>query len=432
MARKAKVRPGGKWLPVLMGVIVSVFVVVLVTNLSIGDKKVDRVVPHLYAVDDEQFLRSVGVLLGPPVVGGNRASVLVNGDEIFPAMLDALRSARKTITFEMYIYWSGTIGKEFADVLSERARAGVKVHVLIDSVGSGKLDKSMVKEMEDAGVEVERYNPPRFYSIGRFNHRTHRKLLVVDGAIGFTGGVGIADQWTGAAQDPEHWRDTHFRIEGPVVAQMQGAFMDNWTEVTGRVLHGEDYFPAVKQMGAHRAQIFTSSPGGGSDSMQLMYLLSIAAARRSIELSAAYFVPDDVEVKTLVEAMKRGVKVRIIVPGRHIDSEVVRAASRSRWGELLEAGAQIHEYQPTMFHCKVMVVDGLWTSVGSTNFDSRSFAVNDEANLNIYDADFSRRQVRIFEEDLRRSRRVSLEEWRNRPWTEKLWENAMGLLGSQL
>jgi len=430
MARK--VRRGRKWPAVAMGIVATAIAVVLVLNLSIGDKKIDRVVPHVYGVEDELFLRTMGALLGPAVLAGNRATTLVNGDEIFPSMLEALRSARRTITFEMYIYWSGDIGKAFADVLSERARAGVKVHVLIDGVGSGKLDQSLIEEMERAGVEIMRYTSPRFYTIGRFNNRTHRKLVVVDGAIGFTGGVGIADQWTGAAQDPEHWRDTHFRIEGPVVAQMQGAFMDNWTEVTGRVLHGEAYFPPLKAVGTHRAQVFTSSPGGGSDSMQLMYLLSIAAARRSIELSASYFVPDNVEVETLVEAMKRGVKVRIIVPGPVTDSEIVRRASRSRWGDLLEAGAEIHEYQPTMFHCKVMVVDELWTSVGSTNFDNRSFAVNDEANLNIYDRDFARVQVGIFGEDLKRSRRVSLEEWRNRPYTEKLWEHAMGLFGSQL
>ena len=208
--------------------------------------------------------------------------------------------------------------------------------------------------------------------------------------------------------------------------------MDNWTEVTGRVMHGEDYFPPLEPVGPHRAQVFTSSPGGASDSMQLMYLLSIAAARNHIALSAAYFVPDDVEVKTFVAALKRGVAVRIIVPGPHIDAEVVRRASRARWGELLDAGAEIYEYQPTMFHCKVMVVDDVWTSVGSTNFDNRSFAVNDEANLNVYDREFALQQMRVFEEDLKRSRRVSLEEWRNRPWQEKLMEHASSLLGSQL
>jgi cardiolipin synthase len=371
------------------------------------------------------------VLLGPPLANGNRTTVLVNGDRIFPAMLDALRKARKTITLEMYIYWSGRIGKEFADVLSERARAGVKVHVMLDAVGSGKIDESFIKEMKTAGVEVERYNPPHFYTMGRLNNRTHRKLAVIDGAIGFTGGVGIADKWTGDAQDAEHWRDTHFQIEGPAVAQMQSAFIDNWTEVTGNVLHGEDYFPPLKPVGPQFAQIFTSSPGGASDSMQLMYLLSIAAAHKRIALSASYFVPGEVEVGTFVQALKRGVKVQIIVPGPIIDSDLVRRASRARWGELLEAGAEIYEYQPTMFHCKVMVVDDLWTSVGSTNFDNRSFAINDEANLNVYDTDFAKEQVRVFEDDLKRSRRITLEEWRNRPWYEKLWEHTTSLLGAQ-
>jgi len=430
MARKP--RRVKRWGVVLAVAAATALAAVLFVNLSLGDKKIDRVVPSLYAVEDAQFMRTMSVLLGPPLVNGNHTAVLVNGEQIFPAMLAALRAARKTITFEMYIYWSGRIGQEFADVLAERARAGVKVHVLLDGVGSGKIDERYIEQMKQAGVQLERYNPPRFYTIGRVNNRTHRKLLVIDGAIGFTGGVGIADQWTGNGQDPQHWRDTHFRIEGPAVAQMQSAFMDNWTEVTGDVLHGEDYFPPIKSVGPQLAQIFTSSPGGASDSMQLMYLLSIAAARRSIALSAAYFVPDNVEVKTFVEALRRGVKVRIIVPGPYIDTAIVRRASRARWGELLEAGAEIYEYQPTMFHCKVMVVDDVWTSVGSTNFDNRSFAANDEANLNIYDRDFAKLQVRIFEQDLGRSRRITLEEWRNRPWHEKLWEHTTTLLGSQL
>ncbi len=427
-----KARRGLGWTAIVAAVAATAFAVVLVLNLSLGDKQVDRVVESLYSVEDPQFTRVVGALLGPALVGGNRATALLNGDEIFPAMLEALRAAKKTITFEMYIYWMGETGKAFSDVLSERSRAGVKVHVLIDAVGSGKIDDTYIREMEEAGVEVRRYNPPRWYTIGRFNNRTHRKLVVVDGAVAFTGGVGIADQWTGNAQDPQHWRDTHFRIEGPVAAQMQAAFMDNWTQVTGKVLHGTDYFPPLAAVGAHRAQVFTSSPGGGAESMQLMYLLSIAAARQSIALSASYFVPDNVEVKTFVQAMKRGVKLRIILPGPHMDADIVRSASRARWGELLEAGAEIYEYQPTMFHCKVMVVDELWTSVGSTNFDNRSFAVNDEANLNVHDRDFAKLQVRIFEDDLKRSRRISLEEWRARPWSEKLWDHTMGLFGSQL
>jgi cardiolipin synthase len=424
MKRTAKV--------VLTTILITAVVVVVLLNLTLGDKPIDKDVHSLYATDSPQFARTMGAMLGPPLAAGNRAEVLLNGDQIFPSMLEAIGQARKTITFETFIYWSGEVGKKFADALSQRARQGVKVHVLLDWVGSQKMDQALLEEMEKAGVEVRRYHPVRWYTLARLNNRTHRKLMVVDGRIGFTGGVGIADVWSGDADDPEHWRDTHFRIEGPVVAQMQAAFLDNWMQVTGVVMHGEDYFPALEPRGDHYAQMFTSSPGGGSESMQLMYLIAIAAAKNSIHLSASYFVPDEVSSKMLVQAMKRGVKLQIILPGRLIDTTVVRRASRARWGPLLRAGAEIYEFQPTMFHCKVMVVDGLWTSVGSTNFDNRSFAVNDEANLNILDANFARRQIEIFQNDLERARRITLEEWESRPWHERLWERTLGLLGSQL
>jgi cardiolipin synthase len=415
---------------VLSAVVAAVALVgVIALNLSMGDAQVDRQVQHLYGVDEPQFLRAMGVLLGPPIVGGNRATELVNGDEIFPAMLEAIRTARRTITFETYVYWEGDVGRQFADALSERAQAGIRVHLLIDWVGSARMNQA---QMERAGVEIERYHPIHWYTLSRLNNRTHRKLLVVDGVVGFTGGVGIADEWSGDAQDPDHWRDTHFRVEGPVVAQMQSAFMDNWTEVSGRVLHGEDYFPATEPRGSESAQVFISSPGGGAESAQLMYLLAIAAAERSLELSMSYFVPDEVSIHTLVAAAKRGVKIRLILPGQHIDTQVVRRASRGRWGELLEAGVEIYEYQPTLFHCKVMIVDDLWTSVGSTNFDSRSFSLNDEANLNIYDREFALAQVGVFDADLEKSRRITLEEWAARPWTERIAEALSGLLGPQL
>jgi cardiolipin synthase len=406
--------------------------VLLIANLSLGDKVIDEDVPSLYPVADPQFLRSMNVLLGPPLVGGNRVQALVNGDRIFPDMLEAIRGARRSITFETYVWWSGSVGGEFTRALAERARAGVRVHVIFDAVGAGRIDAASVEEMKAAGVQVEKYNPVRWDSLARMNNRTHRKILVVDGRIGYTGGAGIADEWRGNAQDTNHWRDTHFRLEGPAVAQMQAAFMENWIEITGKVLHGEEYFPPLPMAGAHLAQVFIASPGGGGESMQLMYLLSIAAARGAVRLSASYFVPDDTEVRTLVAALRRGVKVQIIMPGHHIDSEIVRRASRASWGELLRAGAELYEYQPTMYHCKVMIVDDRWVSVGSTNFDTRSFSVNDEVNLNVYDRDFALAQVRIFEEDLKRSRRVSLEEWEKRPLAEKLWEHAMGLLSSQL
>ena len=410
----------------------TALLVVLVANLALGDKRIDQQVPVLYSVDDAQFRRTMGVILGPQMIAGNRVEALVNGDRIFPAMLAAIRGAKHTVTFETYVYYSGAIGAEFSRALAERAKAGVKVHVIFDAIGAGKMDDRFEKDMRAAGVEVEKYNPVRWYTLAQMNNRTHRKLLVVDGRVGFTGGVGIADEWAGDAQDPEHWRDTHFRIEGPVVAQLQAAFMENWIEITGRVLHGEAYFPPLAPAGKQTAQFFVSSPGGGGESMQLMYLLSIAAAAKSLRISASYFVPDEVEVRALADAARRGVRVQVIVPGPENDSEMVRRASRSSWGELLRAGVEIHEFQPTMYHCKVMIVDGQWVSVGSTNFDSRSFSVNDEANLNVLDAGFAREQERIFEQDLKHARRVSLEQWQGRPWHEKLWERTMALLGSQL
>lgn len=416
----------------LIVLVVTMIGTVIALNFMSGEKKIKEAIVKRYSIDDPQFLRSMGVLLGPPIVAGNRTQTLVNGDQIFPAMLAAVRSATKSITFETYIYWSGTIGKEFSDALSERARAGVKVHVLLDWAGTAKMDDAYLQAMKDAGVQIEKYHPLRWYNLSRMNNRTHRKLLIVDGKVGFTGGVGIADQWTGNAQDKEHWRDTHFRVEGPAVAQMQAAFMDNWIKTRGEVLHGDAYFPELFPIGEEAAQMFKSSPGEGAEGMRLMYLLSINAAQKSIQIANSYFVPDDLTIETLEEAMKRGVRVQIIVPGTKIDTEVVRKASRARWGKLLEAGAEISEYQPTMFHCKVMVVDELWTSVGSTNFDNRSFRLNDEANLNIYDREFALHQRAIFAEDLKKTKRITLAQWQNRPWQEKLLEHASALLRSQL
>jgi cardiolipin synthase len=415
-----------------IAIVATLALVILVLNLSSSEKKIKHQIEPLYAVGDPQFLRSMGSLLGPAVRGGNRVGTLLNGDRIFPAMLEAIRGAKKTIAFETYIYWSGEVGQQFADALSERARAGVKVHVLLDWVGSGKAKKEYLDEMRNAGVEVEKYHPLRWYNLSRINNRTHRKLLVVDGRIGFTGGVGIADKWSGNAQDPEHWRDSHFQLEGPAVAQMQAAFMDNWMKTQSKVLHGEDYFPELEPAGSSYAQVFKSSPREGSESVRLMYLLSIASARRRLLIANSYFVPDDLSVEAFVDARRRGVDVEIIVPGTKIDSEMTRKASRSRWGDLLSAGVEIYEYQPTMYHCKVMVVDDLWVSVGSTNFDNRSFRLNDEANLNVFDADFARRQSEVFENDKARSHRVTLEEWKHRPLSEKVVERLAGLLRSQL
>ena len=401
-------------------------------NFKAGEKQVDRPPARLYDTADPQFARAMGVLLGPPILEGNRLEVLLNGDQIFPSMLSAIRGARKTITFESYIYWSGTIGREFAKALSERSRAGVKVHVLLDWLGSSKLDPDQLAMMVDAGVSVRKFHEPVWYHLDRMNNRTHRKVLVVDGTVGFTGGVGIADVWSGNAQDPDHWRDTHFRAEGPVVAQMQAVFMDNWIKVTGEVLHGAEYFPPLERRGSGAAQMFSSSPEGGSESMHLMYLLAINAAAKSIHLSSAYFVPDELTREALIAAARRCVRVQIITPGKHMDAETVRKASRAQWGDLLQSGIEISEYQPTMYHCKVLVVDGLWISVGSTNFDNRSFALNDEANLNILDPAFASRQIAIFEQDRALSKPITFAQWQQRPFTEKVVEHTAALLSLQL
>ncbi len=431
------VRHRGTFKTVAWTFVLTLAATLLVLNLSSGEKKLDEQVKREYALHDAQYQRALGVMLGPPITEGNRFEALQNGDQIFPPMLAAIRGARQSITFETYIYWSGDIGRTFADALSERARAGVKVHVLLDWVGSVKVDADFVREMEAAGVQIRKFHKPSWYDIARMNNRTHRKLLVVDGRTGFTGGVGIAPAWTGHAQDAEHWRDSHYKVEGPVVAQMQAVFMDNWVKVSGDVLHGERYFPHIAPMppaggGEGRAQMFSSSPSGGSESMHLMYLLSIAAATKTIDLSSAYFVPDDLTVGALVAAMQRGVRLRIITPGPIIDSQTVRGASRAAWGPLLEAGAEISEYQPTMFHCKVFTVDGLLVSVGSTNFDNRSFRLNDEANLNVYDAAFAAAQTEQFEADLRQSKRLTFAQWKDRPLHEKALEHLSSLLSSQL
>lgn len=417
---------------VLATAAVTLLAVLLFQNLSSAEKKIDEKLPRLYETDDAEFRRSLSALLGPPLVEGNQVDTLLNGDQIFPAMLAAIRSAQKTVNFETYIYWSGSIGREFVDALTERARAGVKVHVLLDWVGSLKMDTALLNEMKAAGVACERFHEPRFAHWGRLNNRTHRKLLVVDGRTGFTGGVGIADHWRGQARDPGEWRDTHYRVTGPVVAQMQSVFLDNWMRATGEVLHGEAYFPALAPAGAYAAQMFSSSPSGGSESMHLMYLLAITAARRSIDLANSYFVPDELTIRTLIDAARRGVKVRILAPSGHIDSETVRKASRSSWGPMLEAGIEFAEYQPTMFHVKGLVVDGLFASVGSTNFDNRSFRLNDEANLNVMSTAFGREQQAVFEADWARARPITLKQWRDRPLTERLWEAAARLLRTQL
>ncbi|HUR83207.1 MAG TPA: cardiolipin synthase [Thermoanaerobaculia bacterium] len=377
---------------------------------------------HQFGVRDLAFLQTMHALTGTAMSEHNKVEVLKNGVRIFPSMLSAIRGAKRTINLEFYIYWDGAIGRQFAEALAERARAGVKVNVVLDAVGSAQMSENLTDFLIRNGVQVEWYHPLRWYTLSRVNHRTHRKLLVADGEVGFCGGVGIADDWLGDADSKNHWRETVVRIEGPVVTQMQFAFLDNWVKSRGELLTGLDYFPQVPPRGTCIAQVVKSSPSEGSSTAKLLYIISIVSAKKSIYINSAYFVPDRDTTRALEGAVRRGVDVRIIVPGEFTDVPIVRHAGRLLYGGMLRRGIRIFEYQPTMMHAKTMVVDGVWTTIGSSNFDERSFRLNDEVNVNIYDEGIAAQMEQMFFEDLARSEEVTRGRWLKRPWGERVKE----------
>ena len=422
-----------------MSVIAIVFTTLFVTaffiwigaNLATTEKRLLYRPRRLYTSGDADFRRALGILLGPPLVSGNRITSLVNGAQIYPAMLNAIRTAQTNITFETFVFRDG-IGAKFVQELSAAARRGVQVHMLLDWLGSRTMDSHLLAAARTAGCDLHLYHPPSWYHLGRLNNRTHRKVLVIDGKIGFTGGVGMGVEWESGLSGLPPWRETHFKAEGPVVAQMQAVFVDNWIKTTGRVLHGAEYFPRLPDAGDMDAQMFGSSPVGGSESMHLMVLLALTAAKTSIDIENAYFVPDKLTVEALCSAARRGVRVRIVVAGRYTDARIGRWAAHGLYGALLEAGIHIYEYQPTMMHCKVLVIDGVWSSVGSANFDDRSFRLNDEANLNAFSEDLAREQIALIDADIVQSRRMVLKKWRNRKFGRRVNERLALLLRSQL
>ncbi len=387
---------------------------------------------HQFGVRDLAFQQTMYALTGTPLIGGNRVDILKNGVGIFPPMLVAIRNAKKTINLEFYIYWDGEVGRLFAEALAERARAGVKVNVVLDAVGSAPMSRELIDFLERNGVHVEWYHPLRWYTISRFNHRTHRKTLIVDGEVGFSGGVGIADEWLGDADAKNHWRETVARVEGPVVTQMQFAFMDNWIKSRGELLTGLDYFPQLPPRGDCITQVVKSSPSEGSSAVKLLYIVSIVSARTSIYISNAYFVPDRDTIRALEGAVRRGVDVRVIVPGEVTDVPIVRQAARWQYDRLLRRGIRLFEYQPTMMHAKTMVVDGIWSTIGSSNFDDRSFRLNDEVNVNVYDEGIASQMEQMFFEDLARSEEITRRRWLERPWLDRMKERVGGWLKPQL
>ena len=386
---------------------------------------------HEFGVDDPQFLPTISGLTGADVTGGNAVVLYNNGDEFYPAMLDAIGRAERSITIEGYIFWAGEIGLEFAHALAERGQSGVVVKLLLDAVGSATIGSEILEIFERGGCQLAWYNPVRWYSIERFNHRTHRKSMIIDGRIGFTGGAGIADHWKGHAQDPDHWREVHARIEGPCVVPLQTGFADNWVQTTRELVAGDAFFPGVRPAGQLQAMTIMSSPETGASTVRTMHYLSIAAARTSLFIANPYFVPDATATAQLVEAKRRGVDVRIMTSGRHNDNRVARLNSSRLLGPLLRAGIEVLEYNRTMLHQKTMCVDGLWASIGTTNFDSRSFAHNEENNVCVYDREWAQRLCDIFLEDARVSDRVTLESWQRRGVGHRILELAASFLEEQ-
>ncbi len=379
--------------------------------------------PHDFRVTDATFLPSA--LPGVPLTSGNRVEILENGDGIFPPMLAAIAAARKTVDFEAYIFWSGNVGTRFRDALVERAAHGVEVRILLDAVGSPgrKLSAADVDILKRAGCRVEFFHSRRPWKIWVVNHRTHRRILVVDGVVGFTGGVGFADEWMGNADSPEHWRETQVRVAGPAVRGLQRAFQENWSEVTGEALVGPEFFPEIPAAGSVSAAVVPSSPLAAMSGAGRVYAVSLAAAAKEIWIANSYFLPDEQASGLMIDAVKRGVDVRVIVPSdAHNDVPATKAAGRASFGPLLAGGVRIFEYQPTMFHLKTMVVDGIFSTVGSANFDDRSFHLNEEINLFVYDAAFAAEMRDRYERDLTRCREYTLAMWRERPLKKRITE----------
>ena len=360
-------------------------------------------------VGEPAFARALEAHTLASLVPGNRAQVLLNGNEIFPAMLGAIRGANSTITFANFIYEDGDIAGEMATALAERCRAGVRVSVLLDAVGSSEMPRQYWTTLQDAGCQVAWYRPLNPLSIKRVNNRNHRRILVVDGRVGFTGGTGVGEQWTGDGRQPKHWRQTDVRVEGPIVRFLQSAFAENWREATEVLLGGDAYFPEPQPRGTLAIQSVKSSPAAGAAEAYLLFLLAIDGARSSIYLTNPYFVPDERMSDALVRAARRGVDVSIITAGvaQGVLDRLVRRASRTHFPRVTKAGVKIYEYGPALLHAKTMVVDGQWASIGSANLDNRSFAVNAELNLVFLDPDIAAQLTHIFREDLKHSRRLT-------------------------
>jgi cardiolipin synthase len=401
------------------------------------------------AAGDPQSGSYLSALSGAPASYGNRFDVFDNGDQAYPAMLAAIDAAKERVSFETFMVEPGEAADRFFDSFIRAATRGATVNIILDYFGSSAVPQDALERLRAAGCHVSRYNGARWFGLEEVNYRTHRKILVVDGAIAFTGGMGVADHWLGHAQDPEHWRDMQVRIDGPTARLMEAAFYENFIEERAPVTPilspaprasaadpgggaaggtpGGSAGPPVEAGGV--SLIVRSSASGGSSDMKRMYLLLIASARRTLDIASPYFVIDESSAWALDDAVRRGVHVRILTEGEHTDAMPVKYASRRTYERLLSNGIELYEYQPTMFHSKVLIVDGVWTMFGSANFDNRSLELNDELNVAVHDRDLASRFLRMFEADLQRARRLELRTWQRRPLIEKAREQFWGYFG---
>ena len=380
----------------------------------------------------EHALHVVAAVSDADVCNDNSVTVLTDGTNFYPAELKALRSAKRSINVEVYIFWAGDVVDQFVEVMAERSRAGVRVNLLVDAVGSAgmALRRGRFRRLRAAGCHVNFFHPLTPRMLDRVNIRTHREIIVVDGRTAFVGGAGIADHWMLPTRG-RPWRDMMIQVEGPAATALQGSFVENWLEASGEALVGERYFPEWELSGTTRVLVINSSSRGRSSHTQILHQLLLISARKSIRIVTPYFLPDPTVREEIIQAVRRGVKVQIVTVGPHTDLKLLRAGGRRIYGDLLEAGVEIHEYEPGMFHVKMLLVDDSWSVIGTTNFDNRSFTINDEINLAIMDATFCARLSEDVDNDILNSRKVTLDEWRRRPLGQRIYEQLSRLFERQ-
>jgi cardiolipin synthase len=402
---------------------------VIAFGLILAQDQITLQVRSTVAAEDPRHPDYIAALVGADLTRGNTFEVLTNGVEMLPRMLEAIDTARRRVSFETYIFDEGQVAEQFTSALERAARRGVQVRIVVDAIGGSTMEDSHRVRLRQAGCHLAEFNPPNWYSLETVNYRTHRKILVVDGEVGFTGGVGVADHWMGNADSRDHWRDTQVRIEGPVVRLMEASFYENYLESDGAEAPVLDDRAAPAGGDAAPALQVRSSPTGGSNDLKRLYLLSLAAARRTIDITTPYFVTDESTAWSLEDAVRRGVKIRILLEGDITDAMPVKYASRHAYDRLLQQGVELYEYQPTMMHAKVLVVDGIWSMFGSANFDNRSLELNDELNVAVSSQDLAARFLRDVEQDLKVSKRITLEDWRRRSLLEKTRERFWSTFG---